>query len=289
MPVILDSAEDMLAWLETPASGSEDNWSHALARLLKPFDGELDIYIVPKEVGKVGNQSADFLKPIAERKGNISSFFAKQQQKADSSPFKEAGSSDAKTAQSGGTAQGAPASAGKKAKGKAKLEERDDHEGQARDFGLPLNPDDGDKVKPASQAKAEGKRPIAGTTPTSAKGGRKSGKGASRPIVIDDKPTSGKAAEPIVLDDDDDDGDDREGAGCASSKASSGASLKRDRKSYNNEGYEDEYGPRKSKRTEASGQPKAFEGHDSTSNGEADAEGNAKLTNFFEIKTADEG
>lgn len=286
MPVILNSAEDMLAWLETPASGSEDNWSPALARLLKPFDGELEIYVVPKEVGKVGNQSADFLKPIAERKGNISSFFAKQQQKADGSPTKKENSPDAKPTRGSGPSKADPASAGRKGKGEAKLE-GDDEQKKATEFGLPLNPDDGDKVKPASQAKSEGKKPIAGAPNTLAKGGQKSGKGASRPIVIDDKPTSGKAAEPIVLDDDDD--DDRKGAGGAGSKASSRTSLKRSRKSTKDEGDNDEHTPRKNQRTEASGQTKAVEGHESTTDGEADADGNAKLTSFFEIKDADEG
>ena len=290
MPVVLDSAADMLAWLETPAVGSEDNWSPALARLLKPYDGELDIYVVPKEVGKVGNQSADFLKPIAERKGNISSFFAKQQQKADSSPTKKEDSPDAKPTRGSDLSKAGPASAGRKGKGEAKVEESDDKQ-VAGDLGLPLNPDDGEKVKPASQAKAEGKEPIAGAPDTSAKGGRKSGKGASRPIIIDDKPTSGKAAEPIVLDDDDDDDDDDDPkeAGGASSKASSRASLKRSRKSSKDEGDRQEHTPRKYKRTEASGQPKAVEGHESTIDGEADADGNAKLTNFFEVKDADEG
>ncbi|EGG07624.1 uncharacterized protein MELLADRAFT_71638 [Melampsora larici-populina 98AG31] len=75
MPVILPSVKEMEQWLDT----SDQSWSSGLAGLLKPFeepDG-LVSYAVPKEVGKVGNQSADFIKPVSERKGNIASFFGK--------------------------------------------------------------------------------------------------------------------------------------------------------------------------------------------------------------------
>ncbi|KAH9812467.1 hypothetical protein DFH28DRAFT_401434 [Melampsora americana] len=75
MPVILPGAKEMSQWLDT----SDQTWSSALADLLKPFE-ELDglvSYAVPKEVGKVGKQSADFIKPVSERKGNIASFFDK--------------------------------------------------------------------------------------------------------------------------------------------------------------------------------------------------------------------
>lgn len=77
MPAILSNPEDIAAWLDT----STGQWSPKLATLLKPFEGELEIYPVPREVGKVGTQSADYLKPVSERKGNIASFFAKQAQK----------------------------------------------------------------------------------------------------------------------------------------------------------------------------------------------------------------
>lgn len=58
MPVILDSAEDAQLWLDT----SSQEWSKDVADLLKPFEGELECFIVPKEVGKVGQQSSDFLR-----------------------------------------------------------------------------------------------------------------------------------------------------------------------------------------------------------------------------------
>lgn len=46
--------------------------------MLKPFDGDLECYQVSKEVGKVGNNSPDFIVPItsSENKNNIANFFA---------------------------------------------------------------------------------------------------------------------------------------------------------------------------------------------------------------------
>ena len=40
-----------------------------------------DSYQVPKEVGKVGNESPTFVQPIAHRKDGIQAMFAKQTQK----------------------------------------------------------------------------------------------------------------------------------------------------------------------------------------------------------------
>ena len=50
-----------------------------LQSLLKPFDGELDVYPVSKEVGKVGNNSPSFIIPVdsKENKHNIANFFAR--------------------------------------------------------------------------------------------------------------------------------------------------------------------------------------------------------------------
>ncbi|KAL1878179.1 hypothetical protein Daus18300_002096 [Diaporthe australafricana] len=75
MPVILDPASDkMKAWLDP----QRYEWSKGLQDCLKPFDGELEIYPVSKEVGKVGNNSPTFIIPIAskENKNNIANFFA---------------------------------------------------------------------------------------------------------------------------------------------------------------------------------------------------------------------
>ena len=50
-----------------------------LQALLRPFDGELDVYPVTKDVGKVGNNSPSFIIPVdsAENKNNIANFFAR--------------------------------------------------------------------------------------------------------------------------------------------------------------------------------------------------------------------
>ncbi|KAI0851292.1 DUF159-domain-containing protein [Daldinia vernicosa] len=76
MPVILDNgSEDIRTWLDPKRS----EWSKELQALLKPFEGELEVYPVSKDVGKVGNNSPNFVVPIdsKENKSNIANFFAK--------------------------------------------------------------------------------------------------------------------------------------------------------------------------------------------------------------------
>ncbi|KAJ5217123.1 hypothetical protein N7468_010131 [Penicillium chermesinum] len=89
MPVILDAGSDaMKTWLDP----SRTHWSKELQSLLKPYDGELECYQVSKEVGKVGNNSPDFIIPIdsKDNKNNIANFFAspkkKDTEKADTKP-----------------------------------------------------------------------------------------------------------------------------------------------------------------------------------------------------------
>jgi hypothetical protein len=55
-----------------------------LQSLLKPYQGELEIYPVDKAVGKVGNNSPSFIVPIdsTENKKNIANFFGIQKAKA---------------------------------------------------------------------------------------------------------------------------------------------------------------------------------------------------------------
>jgi hypothetical protein len=75
MPVILESgSDDLKKWLDP----FRHEWSRELQSLLKPFDGELEVYPVSKEVGKVGNNSPSFIIPIdsKENKSNIANFFA---------------------------------------------------------------------------------------------------------------------------------------------------------------------------------------------------------------------
>jgi putative SOS response-associated peptidase YedK len=77
MPVILDpGSEGMRIWLDP----ERYEWSKELQGVLKPYGGELEVYPVSKEVGKVGNDSPSFIIPVASRenKGNIANFFANQ-------------------------------------------------------------------------------------------------------------------------------------------------------------------------------------------------------------------
>ena len=83
MPVILENgSEEIRTWLDPKRS----TWSKDLQTLLRPFSGELEIYPVSKEVGKVGNNSPNFIFPVAssENKSNIANFFAKGVPKGDS-------------------------------------------------------------------------------------------------------------------------------------------------------------------------------------------------------------
>ncbi|KAJ5777876.1 hypothetical protein N7520_001122 [Penicillium odoratum] len=77
MPVILDAGSAaMKTWLDP----SRKTWSKELQSLLKPYEGELECYQVPKEVGKVGNNSPDFIIPVdsKDNKSNIANFFNAQ-------------------------------------------------------------------------------------------------------------------------------------------------------------------------------------------------------------------
>ncbi|KAJ8606944.1 hypothetical protein MRB53_040609 [Persea americana] len=74
MPVIFDNGSpEMFKWLDSNTS----EWTKDLQALLRPYTGELDCYPVPREVGKVGNNSASFIVPIdsTENKQNIANFF----------------------------------------------------------------------------------------------------------------------------------------------------------------------------------------------------------------------
>lgn len=75
MPVVLDSgSKAMKTWLDP----TKTTWTKELQTLLKPYEGALECYPVMKDVGKVGNNSADFIVPVdsKENKKNIANFFA---------------------------------------------------------------------------------------------------------------------------------------------------------------------------------------------------------------------
>ena len=76
MPVILENgSEKMRKWLDP----KRYEWSKELQSLLIPYEGELEVYPVSKDVGKVGNNSPSFIIPVdsKENKANIANFFAK--------------------------------------------------------------------------------------------------------------------------------------------------------------------------------------------------------------------
>ncbi|KAK4865209.1 hypothetical protein LT330_001832 [Penicillium expansum] len=98
MPVILDpGGEAMNKWLDP----CQKTWSKELQSILKPYEGELECYPVPKEVGKVGNNSPNFVVPVdsKENKSNIANFFAntKTKEDTDPTPKKEAASPKVKS------------------------------------------------------------------------------------------------------------------------------------------------------------------------------------------------
>jgi len=81
MPVILDNGSEAIkTWLDP----NRTEWSTDLQSLLKPYEGELECYPVSKDVGKVGNNSPQFLVPVnsAANKSNIANFFENQQKMA---------------------------------------------------------------------------------------------------------------------------------------------------------------------------------------------------------------
>ncbi|KAL2132359.1 hypothetical protein VTI74DRAFT_3900 [Chaetomium olivicolor] len=94
MPVILDPGSEALwTWLD-PA---RTEWSRELQSVLRPYEGELEVYPVSKDVGKVGNDSPMFVVPVASRenKGNIANFFANAKGKGDAKKGKVGGAGDA--------------------------------------------------------------------------------------------------------------------------------------------------------------------------------------------------
>ncbi|KAG5978879.1 hypothetical protein E4U55_005819 [Claviceps digitariae] len=82
MPVILEPGSDeMRRWVDP----GRWTWSRELQTLLRPFEGELRVYPVKKEVGKVGNDSPSFVIPLdsKENKSNIANFFSAKPKKED--------------------------------------------------------------------------------------------------------------------------------------------------------------------------------------------------------------
>lgn len=82
MPVILPNAHAIFTWLGmTSLSRSSD----AVSRLLKPYDaGPLDVYTVPREVGRVGTDDPKYILPVASRKDGIAAAFGRMRKRTPS-------------------------------------------------------------------------------------------------------------------------------------------------------------------------------------------------------------
>ncbi|KAK4171040.1 hypothetical protein QBC36DRAFT_340731 [Triangularia setosa] len=88
MPVILDpGSPELQKWLDP----GRYEWNRELQQVLKPYERELEVYPVSKEVGKVGNNDPVFVVPVASRenKGNIANFFPNAAAKSKKQPLKE--------------------------------------------------------------------------------------------------------------------------------------------------------------------------------------------------------
>ncbi|RKF82771.1 putative peptidase [Golovinomyces cichoracearum] len=80
MPAILDNnSDDLHTWLDINRSV----WCKDLQYLLKPYDGDLEIYPVSNDVGKLSNNSPRLIIPVTstENKMNIANFFRKGEPK----------------------------------------------------------------------------------------------------------------------------------------------------------------------------------------------------------------
>ncbi|GAA5903241.1 hypothetical protein JCM6882_008115 [Rhodosporidiobolus microsporus] len=89
MPAILNDASEIELWL------ANTGWNDKVKALIRPFQGKVECYPVDQGVGKVGNESPDFIKPVAAKKGSLDTLFAKQakSQSTNSSPAKPGPSS----------------------------------------------------------------------------------------------------------------------------------------------------------------------------------------------------
>lgn len=88
MPVIFDAdSKDFRQWLQP----RQTQWTHDLQSLLRPYEGDLEVYPVCKDVGKVGRSSPSFILPLSDKGSgpDIAQFFSSTSQ--NSEPRKSAG------------------------------------------------------------------------------------------------------------------------------------------------------------------------------------------------------
>lgn len=285
------------------------------------FEFDALSYPVPREVGKVGTQSPDYLKPVSERKGNIASFFAKQplkkeDKKDEKSPSQNKGVSSKKAVLDDDDAQSkafaeevhedekeSAAKIGAKGRhhqdtghlhsDKSDISSVDD---EAAD--LPLNPDEGDDI--ASQIEriphASGKQ----RRISKVKSPSDDEKGKQRTIVLDDTGSeAGDTKAAAIVLSDVDSGSDADGRkrstrskdgktkGKTTQQSSKGnpASVKGKRVSEDDEATETFVKERKSKKTGVIKGPTSIRAkHAPEDEAITDHQGNATLENFFEIK-----
>lgn len=156
MPVILENGSDEIrTWLDPHRS----KWSSELQSLLKPFKGELDVYPVSKEVGKVGNNSPSFIIPVAstENKSNIANFFAKgaaakSQQDSKSNTVKSSPGKDEAIKEESHDDQDHPAVKKEEPSQEEDTRQTVDHEGSENNAPLPAtkkheHPEDADEAE----------------------------------------------------------------------------------------------------------------------------------------------
>ncbi|BGP27820.1 hypothetical protein JCM10295v2_006798 [Rhodotorula toruloides] len=170
MPAILPDHSAISLWL------SPDGWSNKLKTIIKPFEGELEYYAVDRGVGKVQNDSADFIKPVAQKKGSLDSFFAKQ---AALSPSKPSGSTSSRKKSSASPppstkslekSASSPSTSSSSAKDVGKMSAKKDEDEEKEEA---MNPDEADlaklakieedlnaekEAKPMTAAKGKGKK-----------------------------------------------------------------------------------------------------------------------------------
>ncbi|PWN19766.1 DUF159-domain-containing protein [Microstroma glucosiphilum] len=72
-PLILPSEEAIAIWLDPNTPLAE------VKKLVKTYNGKLEFYKVPKEVGKVGNDNPSFLLPVEDRKDGLMAAFGRAQ------------------------------------------------------------------------------------------------------------------------------------------------------------------------------------------------------------------
>lgn len=210
-------------------------------------------------MGKVGQQSPDFLRPVSERKGNLSSFFAKQtaakkQKKDDEQLQPRSPEIKAETAK------------------ETKIEDSETIQAQELEEAAedtPLNPDDGDKVKANAEESSKSSRDARSND---SRGERQVSEEiqvlaepehpaqASKSKVSEHRASpEGRKEQPIVLDDSDDEGHPPQ-------------PVKRSRSP---EGTEPRSSPKK--------KAKQQQDMDGFSQDKVDEQGNERLTNFFEV------